>query len=193
MAGRELYRNTTHADRPGKNKADGLQPMMQQRMGGQQVSPWLRYSDRTYTSRVMLATGEGGRPRKHSLHGMALPSTVHGLAVCRRAIGGKVELRGGGVCVQGMSDLLAPVLLVTQDEVDAFWLFEALMRRVGGNFLLWSGLGSGGVSDATAEKTCCQLQLDGAPLRIPRPQAAGVRPSQHRAGGRRLCSAEPSD
>eukprot|EP00892_Ulva_mutabilis_P012409 jgi/Ulvmu1/9540/UM053_0029.1 len=64
---------------------------------------------------------------------------------------------------QGMSDLLAPVLLVTHDEVDAFWLFEALLRRVGGNFLLWASLGNtaDAAADAVAEKTCCQQQLDG--------------------------------
>lgn len=62
-----------------------------------------------------------------------------------------------------MSDLLAPILLVTQDEVDAFWLFEALMRRVGGNFLLWSGIDTAAPAAGNPEKTCCQLQLDGAP------------------------------
>lgn len=64
-----------------------------------------------------------------------------------------------------MSDLLAPILLVTQDEADAFWLFEALMRRVGGNFLLWSGPSLATAAAGASEKTCCQLQLDGVALR----------------------------
>ena len=32
--------------------------------------------------------------------------------------------------VQGMSDLLAPILFVLEDEVDAFWCFVAYMDRV---------------------------------------------------------------
>jgi hypothetical protein len=47
--------------------------------------------------------------------------------------------------VKGMSDLLSPILLITQDEAEAFWLFERLMHRVGGNF--------------DKDQTCCQLQL----------------------------------
>jgi len=36
--------------------------------------------------------------------------------------------------VQGMSDFLSPILLVQQNEVDAFWCFVGLMERVHGNF-----------------------------------------------------------
>lgn len=32
--------------------------------------------------------------------------------------------------VQGMSDLLSPVLVVMENEVDAFWCFAGLMERV---------------------------------------------------------------
>ena len=33
-----------------------------------------------------------------------------------------------------MSDLLAPILYVMQNEVDAFWCFVGFMDRVSGNF-----------------------------------------------------------
>jgi len=36
--------------------------------------------------------------------------------------------------VQGMSDLLAPILYVMQNEVDAFWCFVGFMKRVQTNF-----------------------------------------------------------
>lgn len=37
--------------------------------------------------------------------------------------------------MQGMSDLAAPLLVVMQgDEAEGFWAFEALMRRMAGNF-----------------------------------------------------------
>ena len=36
--------------------------------------------------------------------------------------------------VQGMSDLLAPILYVMQNEVDAFWCFVGFMKRVAPNF-----------------------------------------------------------
>ena len=36
--------------------------------------------------------------------------------------------------VQGMSDLLAPILYVMQNEVDAFWCFVGFMKRVALNF-----------------------------------------------------------
>ncbi|KAK6171577.1 hypothetical protein SNE40_019734 [Patella caerulea] len=36
--------------------------------------------------------------------------------------------------VQGMSDLLSPVLVVMENEVDAFWCFAGLMERLCGNF-----------------------------------------------------------
>lgn len=32
--------------------------------------------------------------------------------------------------VQGMSDFLAPIMVVMNDEVDAFWAFVGLMKRV---------------------------------------------------------------
>jgi len=38
--------------------------------------------------------------------------------------------------VQGMSDLLAPILYVLNNEVDAFWCFAAYMERVNLNFEL---------------------------------------------------------
>ena len=36
--------------------------------------------------------------------------------------------------VQGMSDLLAPVLVVMENEVDAFWCFVGFMELIGRNF-----------------------------------------------------------
>jgi len=36
--------------------------------------------------------------------------------------------------VQGMSDLLSPILFVMKNEVDAFWCFVGFMDRVGSNF-----------------------------------------------------------
>lgn len=51
------------------------------------------------------------------------------------------------VYLQGMSDLLSVVLLVTTDETEAFWIFERLMHRVGGNF--------------DSDQACCQSQLRG--------------------------------
>ncbi|XP_052808211.1 TBC1 domain family member 15-like [Mya arenaria] len=36
--------------------------------------------------------------------------------------------------VQGMSDLLSPILVVMENEVDAFWCFAGLMERLGDNF-----------------------------------------------------------
>lgn len=38
-----------------------------------------------------------------------------------------------GYC-QGMSDLAAPILVVMQNEADAFWCFVALMERMQSNF-----------------------------------------------------------
>ncbi|XP_042447220.1 rab GTPase-activating protein 22-like isoform X2 [Zingiber officinale] len=38
-----------------------------------------------------------------------------------------------GYC-QGMSDLCSPIILLIENEADAFWCFERLMRRVRGNF-----------------------------------------------------------
>ncbi len=32
--------------------------------------------------------------------------------------------------VQGMSDLLAPILMLMENEADAFWCFAALMERI---------------------------------------------------------------
>lgn len=36
--------------------------------------------------------------------------------------------------LQGMSDLLSPILFVMEDESESFWLFVALMERLGPNF-----------------------------------------------------------
>lgn len=47
--------------------------------------------------------------------------------------------------VQGMSDLLAPLLAIMGNEAETFWSFVALMDRVGGNF--------------DSDQRCCQLQL----------------------------------
>lgn len=41
--------------------------------------------------------------------------------------------------VQGMSDLLSPVLVVMENEVDAFWCFAGLMERVCSNFEMDQG------------------------------------------------------
>ncbi|XXG82882.1 hypothetical protein AAC387_Pa10g0762 [Persea americana] len=38
-----------------------------------------------------------------------------------------------GYC-QGMSDLCSPMVVLFEDEADAFWCFERLMRRLRGNF-----------------------------------------------------------
>ncbi|GFP79157.1 GTPase-activating protein gyp7 [Phtheirospermum japonicum] len=38
-----------------------------------------------------------------------------------------------GYC-QGMSDLCSPIIILLEDEADAFWCFERLMRRLRGNF-----------------------------------------------------------
>ncbi|CAF1557965.1 unnamed protein product [Adineta ricciae] len=38
--------------------------------------------------------------------------------------------------VQGMNDLLSPILIVMEDEVDAFWCFVGLMSRMEQNFYL---------------------------------------------------------
>ncbi|KAJ4760789.1 Ypt/Rab-GAP domain of gyp1p superfamily protein [Rhynchospora pubera] len=38
-----------------------------------------------------------------------------------------------GYC-QGMSDLCSPMIILLDDEADAFWAFERLMRRLRGNF-----------------------------------------------------------
>uniref|UniRef100_A0A1D1ZDG7 TBC1 domain family member 15 n=1 Tax=Anthurium amnicola TaxID=1678845 RepID=A0A1D1ZDG7_9ARAE len=38
-----------------------------------------------------------------------------------------------GYC-QGMSDLCSPMVIILENEVDAFWCFEHLMRRMRGNF-----------------------------------------------------------
>ncbi|KAL6975304.1 hypothetical protein U1Q18_024102 [Sarracenia purpurea var. burkii] len=38
-----------------------------------------------------------------------------------------------GYC-QGMSDLCSPMIILLEDEADAFWCFEHLMRRMRGNF-----------------------------------------------------------
>ncbi|RZF41159.1 hypothetical protein LSTR_LSTR015896 [Laodelphax striatellus] len=35
--------------------------------------------------------------------------------------------------VQGMSDLLSPILIVMSNEVDAFWCFVGFMNRVAEN------------------------------------------------------------
>jgi hypothetical protein len=36
--------------------------------------------------------------------------------------------------VQGMSDLLAPILVVMENEVDSFWCFAGFMEKVAHNF-----------------------------------------------------------
>jgi len=36
--------------------------------------------------------------------------------------------------LQGMSDLLSPILFVMDNESEAFWCFVALMERLGPNF-----------------------------------------------------------
>ncbi|CAN6976431.1 unnamed protein product [Brassica oleracea var. botrytis] len=39
-----------------------------------------------------------------------------------------------GYCQAGMSDLCSPMIMLLEDEADAFWCFERLMRRLRGNF-----------------------------------------------------------
>jgi TBC1 domain family member 15 len=36
--------------------------------------------------------------------------------------------------LQGMSDFLAPILYVMEDESESFWCFASLMERLGANF-----------------------------------------------------------
>ncbi|XP_022735207.1 TBC1 domain family member 15-like [Durio zibethinus] len=43
-----------------------------------------------------------------------------------------------GYC-QGMSDLCSPMIMLLEDEADAFWCFERLMRRLRGNFRCTEG------------------------------------------------------
>ncbi|KAJ1441891.1 Rab-GTPase-TBC domain [Sesbania bispinosa] len=43
-----------------------------------------------------------------------------------------------GYC-QGMSDLCSPMIILLNDEADAFWCFERLMRRLRGNFRCTDG------------------------------------------------------
>lgn len=38
------------------------------------------------------------------------------------------------VDLQGMSDLLSPILYVMRDETESFWCFASLMERLGPNF-----------------------------------------------------------
>lgn len=45
--------------------------------------------------------------------------------------------------VQGMSDLLAPLLVVLDNEVDAFWAFVGFMEKVKGNFDMEQGSNNG--------------------------------------------------
>ncbi|XP_039847151.1 rab GTPase-activating protein 22-like [Panicum virgatum] len=45
-----------------------------------------------------------------------------------------------GYC-QGMSDLCSPMIVLLNDEADAFWCFEKLMRRLRGNFKCTDGYG----------------------------------------------------
>ncbi|XP_061358240.1 rab GTPase-activating protein 22-like isoform X2 [Gastrolobium bilobum] len=40
---------------------------------------------------------------------------------------------------QGMSDLCSPMIILLDDEADAFWCFERLMRRLRGNFRCTNG------------------------------------------------------
>lgn len=54
-------------------------------------------------------------------------ATVPSMEVGRRGLAG----RGGG---QGMSDLAAPLLVVMNDEAEAFWAFAALMETFESNF-----------------------------------------------------------
>ena len=37
-------------------------------------------------------------------------------------------------CLQGMSDLAAPLVFIMRDEAEAFWCFAALMERLQFNF-----------------------------------------------------------
>ncbi|MBA0792177.1 hypothetical protein Gohar_016699, partial [Gossypium harknessii] len=39
-----------------------------------------------------------------------------------------------GYCQAGMSDLCSPMIILLENEADAFWCFERLMRRLRGNF-----------------------------------------------------------
>ncbi|KAM3311437.1 hypothetical protein ACQJBY_031858 [Aegilops geniculata] len=41
-----------------------------------------------------------------------------------------------GGCHEGMSDLVSPFVVLYEDDVDAFWCFEMLLRRMRENFHL---------------------------------------------------------
>jgi hypothetical protein len=45
-----------------------------------------------------------------------------------------------GYC-QGMSDLLSPFIVLFEDDADAFWCFESLLRRIRPNFQMEGPIG----------------------------------------------------
>jgi hypothetical protein len=61
--------------------------------------------------------------------------------------------------VQGMSDLLSPILYVMKSEVDAFWCFVGFMERVGTNFEFDQGGMQKQLADLTAIMQCVDPAL----------------------------------
>lgn len=55
--------------------------------------------------------------------------------------------------VQGMSDLLSPILFVMKNEVDAFWCFVGFMDRVASNFEFDQGIFENICDQAITENT----------------------------------------
>ena len=56
------------------------------------------------------------------------------LVVCNAAIEAVALLPSSVACLQGMSDLAAPLVFIMRDEAEAFWCFAALMERLQSNF-----------------------------------------------------------
>jgi len=61
--------------------------------------------------------------------------------------------------VQGMSDLLSPILFVMQNEVDAFWCFVGFMDKVGPNFEFDQGGMKQQLADLTDIMKCVDPSL----------------------------------
>jgi len=61
--------------------------------------------------------------------------------------------------VQGMSDLLSPILFVMQNEVDAFWCFVGFMDKVGSNFEFDQGGMKQQLADLTDIMKCVDPSL----------------------------------
>ena len=54
--------------------------------------------------------------------------------LCNAAVESVARLMCSHACLQGMSDLAAPLVFIMRDEAEAFWCFAALMERLQSNF-----------------------------------------------------------